>query len=184
LTLIWNRNATPGLAGVTFSKKLIREYKQCIKSIDDFKQFAELFDMVNSLSGKKGKYLKRGPNPDLKRLQMDLCRAFKKGQAGLQSYQHLTANEFAAELNDRGLASRGIITKRADVENGKKGNFIPNSTPATVDVITVIENLQASFPDLDPTQILAPLDHHFGLVSALSNRCIFTDKLMHKYSKA
>ena len=154
-----------------------RRNKQCIKSIDDFKQFAELFDMVNSLSGKKGKYLKRGPNPDLKRLQMDLCRAFKQGKAGLGSYGHLTANEFASELNDRGLASRGVITKRADVENGKKVEFVPNCTPATANVLTVIENLQASFPDLNSSQLLAPLDHQFGLIAALSNSCIFTDRL-------
>jgi hypothetical protein len=159
-----------------------RRDKQCIKTIDDFKQFAELFDMVNSLSGKKGKYLKRGPNPDLKRLQMDLCRAFKQGQAGLSNYSHMTANAFAGELNDRGLRSRGIITKRADVENGKKSEFVPNCTPATANVMMVIENLQASFPDLDPTQLLAPIDHHFGLISALNNSCNFTGRLDHNSS--
>jgi DNA polymerase type B, organellar and viral len=158
-----------------------RRNKQCIKTIDDFRQFAELFDMVNSLSGKKAKYLKRGPNPDLKRLQMDLCRAFKQGHAGL-SDSNMTANEFAAELNERGLASRGVITRRADVENGKKSKFLPNCTPATANVRTVIENLQASFPKLDPDQILAPLDHQFGLTAALSNSCLFTRKLAAKRS--
>jgi hypothetical protein len=161
-----------------------RRNKQCIKTIDDFRQFAELFDMVNSLSGKKAKYLKRGLNPDLKRLQMDLCRAFKQGQAGMSSYGNLTANEFAAELNDRGLRSRGVITKRADVENGKKSKFVPNCTPATANVMMVIENLQATFPKMDATQILAPLDHQFGLIAALSNSCAFTDKLRAKRSIA
>jgi hypothetical protein len=76
-----------------------------------------------------------------------LCRAFKHGEAGLYSYSNnLTANEFADQLNKSGLASNGIATKRANVENGAKVPFEPNCTPATRDVLTIIDAVPAQKP--------------------------------------
>ena len=153
-----------------------KDSRLCIKTVDDFKDFAEFFDMMNSLTPKKSGWL-RAKNGDVKRLRRDLCRAFKQGEAGLQSYSNLTANDFADRLNDSGLASLGAVTKRTDVENGAKVPFEPNCTPATKNVLKIVDALKVSFPEFDPKQLLVPIDPDLALTSAVGNRCIFIDRL-------
>ena len=154
-----------------------KDSRLCIKTVDDFKDFAEFFDMMNSLTRKKSGWL-RYTNGDLSRLQRDLCRAFEHGEAGLQSYSNLTRNEFADQLNNSGLASLGVVTKRRDLENNAKVPFEPNCTPATKSVLKIVDALKLTFPEFDPKQLLVPFDPDLALTSALGNHCIFIDRLM------
>jgi hypothetical protein len=94
-----------------------------IKTAEDFREYARFYDMMVSMPQDALPYLSRGPSGDLKRLQRDLCAAFKFGQAGLAAYQRMTAAEFAGLLNSTGLEANGVKTTRATVENGKRLRF-------------------------------------------------------------
>ena len=61
----------------TFWNDYYKRTRLCIKTVDDFNEFAEFFDMFNSLIPKKRGWLRIFANGDLKRLRRDLCRAFE-----------------------------------------------------------------------------------------------------------
>ena len=96
-----------------------RNSKICLKTVDDFAEFANYFDMVTSLAPTSVRYL-RSENGDLKRLKRDLCRAFKRGLAGFGNHQSMTSKEFAEALNEAGFLDRGVKVTTFDVNNAAK----------------------------------------------------------------
>lgn len=151
---------------------------RCIKTLADFRDFALFHDMTASLEPKDATYLKKkGSTPDLYRLQRDLCRAFKHGEAGLDAYQSMTAAEFAQALNDAGLEAAGVVTSRRTVENGKRVELKPHSTQRSAAVLNVVERLCARFPLFDPSVLLANGVPDDELAAALSEPCNFIDQV-------
>lgn len=148
-----------------------------IKTAEGFREYARFYDMMVSMPQDALPYLSRGPSGDLKRLQRDLCAAFKFGQAGLAAYQRLTATEFARLLNSSGLEANGVKTTRATVENGKRLRFKPNSTPRSERVLKVVESLQEVFPEFRPEEVLASLDIPESLSPALHADCEFISQV-------
>ncbi|MCD9816661.1 hypothetical protein [Bradyrhizobium japonicum] len=150
---------------------------RCIKTLEDFRDFARFFDMVAGLDAKDAPYLKRTPTADISRLQRDLCRAFKHGKAGLASYQSMSAADFAALLNEVGLQDHGIVTTRATVENGKRAAFKPYTTPRTARTIQMLERLTERLPNIEAAAILTKSMIGYELEEALSASCQFIDRV-------
>jgi hypothetical protein len=154
-----------------------RKSPRCMKTAADFIAIAEHLDSLQALGTKKAKYMKRD-NAPIARLRRDLCRAFKHGQAGLDAYQNLSAQEFADTLNKAGMNDFGTVVKRADVENGRKTPFAPNTTPATARVIAVLNALEQVFPLLDRAVLLAaPAQDGVQLLPALGRADPFIGRL-------
>jgi hypothetical protein len=152
--------------------------RQCMKTADDYRDFAETYDSLKALGTHNAKYLKK-KNASLKRLQRDLCRAFKEGAAGMNEIAvAMTARQFAELLNNCGLAKRGVKTVRSNVENGAKKAFSPNTTPTTKEVLEVLGKLKEAIPALDIGSILAVADNKWSLSQALTTSCLFTEQLM------
>lgn len=123
---------------------------QCIKTIEDYRQLAVHVLSKSALDRDGSRYLKR-TDPDLKRLRQMLCIAFHKSEAGLIDRKAAkTADQFA-EI----LTSAGVACKRTDVENGKKKAFVPHRCPSTPAVITALNKLKQTFPELEIETIVA-----------------------------
>jgi hypothetical protein len=151
--------------------------RQCIKTVQDYQKFAEYFDTRNSLSKKAQAYLRK-KNGDLLRLKRDLCRAFKQGEAGLDSYTNkMTANEFVSLLNDVGFGKYGIKCKRLDVENAGRASFQRWTTPKTERVLEVIYRVKESLPFLDVDEFLSIPSEDILLLPSLRTSCFFTEKI-------
>jgi DNA polymerase type B, organellar and viral len=133
----------------------LRTNRKPLKSIKNYETFARIAEERSQLTGRRGKYLSQKSNRSLRRLQRDICRAFKHGRAGFAEYGHLTATDLASYLNESGLTEHGVKTTRATVENGSKELFEPNSTPRTPEVLEIVENLEALFPAIDWKLLLA-----------------------------
>jgi len=152
--------------------------KVCLKNVDDYAEFADYFDMVDSLTPAKRVYLKRA-NADLTRFKRDLCRAFQRQRAGFSDCQNLTSKEFATALNEAGFTARGVKVSTFDVNNAAKPNapFTPHSTPSTKAVNHIAENLKQRFPSFDASEILAsPGPEDIRLIETLTARCRFVDQ--------
>jgi hypothetical protein len=152
---------------------------RCIKTLSDFRDFAGYFDMLASLDPKDAPWLRKGKNADLKRLQRDLCRAFKQGRAGLHPYGSMSAAQFAAVLDECGMKERGVVTTRATVENGKRAGstFKPHTTPRTAAALHVLRRLQERMPTLEAATILSEPMAGFELSDALTASCPIIDQL-------
>ena len=135
-------------------------HKKTLKTVADYDDFAKVVEIKGQLRGNRGKYLSQSGNAALKRLQRDICRAFKYGRAGFAEYRHLTANEVADLLNDSGLEEHDVVTTRATVENGSRGPFELHSTPRTPEVLEIVENLSVLFPAVDWNLILTQTEGH------------------------
>jgi hypothetical protein len=154
-----------------------RRNQRALKTREDFAEFADYFDMVASLTPGKQAYLSK-ENGDLKRLCRDLCRAFQRGLAGFEAYQHMTAKEFAATLNDAGFREAGVEVKVATVNNAAKPNapFKRHETPPTRPVKRVMEALKRTFPAVDERELYAePGPDAIRMSEALNRTCPFID---------
>jgi hypothetical protein len=120
---------------------------KCVKTLDDFNSFADQVD-CKGLAPEKSKYLRK-EKPDTHRLRQSLCEAWQHSEAGIFKDAKATARQFA-EL----LESLGIPCKRADVENGKKKPFQPNSCPPTDNVRALLHQLKKHYPKLKVSQFL------------------------------
>lgn len=120
---------------------------KCIKTIEDFNQFADFIE-VKGLDPAKSKYLHK-QDPDTQRLRQSLCEAWQQNKAGIIKDPDMTARQFADQL-----ASIGIPCKRTDVENGKKKTFQPNACPPTVNVRELLKKLKKHYPQLKSDQFL------------------------------
>lgn len=120
---------------------------RCIKHVEDFKAFADHID-CKGLAPNKSKYLRRN-EPDTNRLRQSLCEAWQHSKAGIIKEPTMTARQFA-EL----LVSVGIPCNRANVENGKKKTFQPNSCPPTDNVKALLQRLVIHFPNIKTSEFL------------------------------
>lgn len=124
-----------------------RSAPKCIKTLDDFNLFADYIE-CKGLAPEKAKYLRR-ENPDVHRLRQSLCEAWQHSMAGISKDPRMTARQFAALLE-----SKGIPCARADVENGKKKPFQPNACPPTDKVRGMLKRLKKDFPALKSSLFL------------------------------
>lgn len=155
-----------------------KAFKYCLKTVEDFAEFAGFFDMMEQLGPQFGKYLRKINGP-LNRLRRDLCRAFKQGQAGLARHQDLTAQQFADTLNRSGMEAMGVRTKRSDVENGLNSPFIEKATPPTAQAMAIVAALESELPGLDRSALLAPLPPEgIALFKATQTLTPFTARLI------
>ncbi len=146
---------------------------RCLKTIDDYVDFAEFFDMMRALPARDQKYMRQSKG-SLMRLKRDICRAFKHGEAGLDQYQHLKAPEFASILNGCGMCEFGVEVKVSDVENGKRVEFKPNTTPNEAPVRKVLSRLKDAIPDLQVDLLVAPQSiDGINLLGAVNADCRF-----------
>jgi hypothetical protein len=155
-----------------------KSYRACLKTVDDYAEFAGFFDSMQQIGPQFGRYLRKVDGP-LKRLRRDLCRAFKHGAAGLDRHQEITAQHFADILNRSGMETAGVLTRRADVENGRKVLFRPRTTPPTQQVLNVLSAVERELPGLRSADVLAPLpEKGIALSDAVSVLTPFTAKLV------
>ena len=145
---------------------------KCLKSIEEFQQWAVYLENSTFMDANKRRYLHK-VDGGAQRLRQQLCRAFKHGAAGVQTTPSLSAEQFAQLLTDH-----GIDCKKSDVQNAKKNQFTPHQCPSTPGVQSLLEKLKANaFPDIDINQFVdnEPFDNGISL-SRLQN-CSFTQKL-------
>lgn len=121
----------------------------CIKKKSDVVDFFDYVECV-AIDPSAGKYLRRA-GPDINRLRQMLCSAWHQQQAGITKDPKMTANQFAAILQEA-----GIPCKRTDVENGKKKPFIPNHCPGTQRVKQALKLVKTHFPKLKTSVFLIP----------------------------
>lgn len=144
----------------------------CLKTIDDFKGFAEFVEIMWAAS--PGMHRFKSDPSGLSHLKRSLCRAFKKGHAGLQGMSDtMTAGRFA-EL----LTQAGVPTTVEDVENGKRSPFKANSTPKTAAVTNALRQLSIIFLQLETSVIVAEQQDGTGpaLADAIDRECQFVDR--------
>jgi hypothetical protein len=124
--------------------------KKGLKVIKSEADVREFFDYVNcvAIDPEAAKYMRRR-DPDLTRLRQSLCSAWHRKIGGFEEVEKMTANQFAAILK-----SVGIQCTRADVENGKKKDFIPRNCPTTQRVKKAIKDLKRHFPRLKSSVFL------------------------------
>jgi hypothetical protein len=150
----------------------------CLKTVGVFADFAEFFEMMKSLPDGSKKYFRKADRHGLQRLRRDLCRAYKQGMAGFPKVPSCTAPEFARILSSTSMLKLGVTTQVADVENGKRAAFSPQSTPPTKEVQAVFRELRVHFPSLDQKAFLGSIAPDQVMLSpALTARCPFVERL-------
>jgi hypothetical protein len=155
-----------------------RAEKVCLKSIEDYRRFAEFFEMMLSLPSGSKKYLRRSDKSGLQRLQRDLCRAFKHGKAGFPEMCEISARQFADVLNATSMSAHKVKTTVATVENGKRFKFKPQTTPPTPEVLQVLSELCVQFPTLEADTLLSSIrPEQVQLSKALQTTCPLIDRL-------
>jgi hypothetical protein len=102
-----------------------------------------------------------------------LCSAYKNSAAGLKPKVNGLNDQLFAEL----LTSVGIPCKKADVENGKKKEFVPHSCPPTEQVELLLMTLQTHFKDLDAALFVYDSDGANPIRLSQGNQCSFIDRV-------
>jgi hypothetical protein len=143
----------------------------CLKSVNDFHRFADFVEASMLTPSRAKGYLRSAGSvsPDISRLRLLLCSAWRQSQAGL-SYdpKAFSAKQFAQILSDA-----GVPCNRYHVENGKRRPFDPMSCPPTLACHEALERLSETFPGLDSSVIFgtAQLDSLMRTVPV--SNCIF-----------
>ena len=142
----------------------------CLKTVDDFRQFADFVDRQRSLSNDKKRYLHKADHDGLQRFRRDLCDALKNGKAGFEYYTDVTNNEFAKILNEAGFKDSPAFVEVEHVENGKRRDFEPNATVPTRQVLAVMKKLKQRFPELREDEFLGALPEGAAKWLAIADR--------------
>ncbi len=150
----------------------VKNDPHCLKTMDDFDEFSSFVESRTFLEAQTAKYLrkKRG---DVSRLRQMLCSAYKNSAAGLKPKVNGLNDQLFAEL----LTSVGIPCKKADVENGKKKEFVPHSCPPTEQVELLLMKLQTHFKDLDAELFVYDSDGANPIRLSQGNKCSFIDRV-------
>ncbi|CAA7623015.1 conserved hypothetical protein [Magnetospirillum sp. LM-5] len=144
----------------------------CLKSVDDFKMFANYVMVKTALCVELSKYLKK-TNPDIKRLRQTICSAWCHSNAGLiYHYDDVSNAEFATTLE-----LSGVPCSRANFENGMKKSFEPHSVPPTEAVLAALQQIRGKFTNLDIDLILAKGKDGIDLLGALQGSCPFIKRV-------
>lgn len=134
-----------------------RSEEFCIRTLDEFRQFAEFVDRSRSVSKDKKKHLQKKDQDGLQRFRRDLCDAFKNGKAGFEGYLNNSNKEFARILNDAGFKHSPAFVRDSHVENGKRRKFEQNATAPTREVLAVMRALKKVYPELRENEFLGAL---------------------------
>ncbi len=150
----------------------VKNAPHCLKTLGDFDEFSSFVESRTFLEAQTAKYLrkKRG---DVSRLRQMLCSAYKNSAAGLKPKVNGLNDQLFAEF----LTSVGIPCKKADVENGKKKEFVPHSCPPTEQVELLLVQLQTHFKDLDPKLFIYDSDGANPIRLSQGNKCKFIDRV-------
>lgn len=142
---------------------------RCLKRVQDFDDFARYVEAQTKIGVAEGKYM-RSP---LQRLRMQLCRAWRESEAGLEwQVDGMTAQAFAERLT-----SHGIPCSKEDVHNASKERFVPGSCPATEDVLGALASLATDFPGLDQERILFRDPSAMSIELPLRSDCPFMPRV-------
>lgn len=143
----------------------------CMKTLDDYRQFA-IYVMTQSSLGKADSRYLRKSKGDVKRLRQSLGSAWRSSRAGLTWQQDDISNaEFASILEEA-----GIPCSRADVENDSRKPFEPKKCPPTPAVFDALTQLSRRFPDLEHRAFVVDTGHHIDLLAAIDADCPFLAK--------
>ena len=169
--------------------KMIREQwdeymssnRKCIKTEDDYKQWAIYVDSRFKVDKKNRTYMK-SKDPDLKRLRQSLCAAWKAKTAGFGkgpvllsegSVLSIKTNQDFADF----LTSCGIETSKTDVENDKRKSFERRIVPYTSRAKDAFEKVKATYQSLEADEIFAYLNMDSLLLIDPDAVCPFIDRL-------
>jgi hypothetical protein len=131
-------------------EKYLESDPHCIRSVGDFDSFSVYVDASMQLSDSERSYLRKRSG-DVNRLRKALCAGWHNRVLGLRDNPAIqTAQQFADTLT-----ACGVKCSRANVENGSKQYFAPNSAPPTDGVLAAIGKLQQIFPDVAPEALCA-----------------------------
>jgi hypothetical protein len=150
----------------------VKNDPHCLKTMSDFDEFSSFVESRTFLEAQTAKYLrkKRG---DVNRLRQMLCSAYKNSAAGLKPKVNGLNDLSFAEL----LTDVGIPCKKADVENGKKKEFVPHSCPPTEQVELLLVQLQTFFKDLDGSLFVYDSDGANPIRLSQRSKCSFIDRV-------
>jgi hypothetical protein len=146
----------------TYAKKP----RKNLKSVTDLEKFLLYVETNVDQEKRIARYMRR-TDGDLHRACRDLCRAFKKLQAGFD----LVARDRKVThvLFSNALKECGIPCQITDVENGKKSEFRPHETPPTERVLNALTKLKRDFyPQLDIDLLLTEKPEADSRLSELS----------------
>lgn len=150
----------------------VKNDPHCLKTLDDFDEFSSFVESRTFLEAQTAKYLrkKRG---DVNRLRQMLCSAYKNAAAGLKPKVNGLNDQLFADL----LTGVGIPCKKADVENGKKKDFVPHSCPPTKLVEDLLKTLKVCFKDLDTSLFVYDSAGANPIRLSQGNQCQFIDRV-------
>lgn len=150
----------------------VKNDPHCLKTMDDFDEFSSFVESRTFLEAQTAKYLrkKRG---DVNRLRQMLCSAYKNSAAGLKPKVNGLNDQLFADL----LTIVGITCKKADVENGKKKDFVPHSCPPTEQVEILLVKLQTHFKTLDAALFVYDSDGANPIRLSQGHKCQFIDRV-------
>jgi hypothetical protein len=148
--------------------------RACIKSASDFEQFATYLEITVGLPKELRRHLRR-LDPDIKRLRMMVCSAWKHRKAGFAEFEsEYTASEFAAMLTELRIPCR-----TTDVENALKRVFVEYNCPPTQAVRDALDRLQTRFPSLHTAKFLFLAATDVGVsIRPTTSRCEFVQRCL------
>ena len=157
-----------------FWQNYLERSSVCLKTVDDLERFRGFVATSLATPENARRYLRTAgkTQPDISRLRITLCSAFKHRQAGLDGYGAvMTDGEFAATLE-----LVGIPCERSHVEYGLRKDFRAFQCPPTPACIDAVDRLKDRFPDLRYDEIFGPAPStQFSKVD-WSNPCPFVDR--------
>lgn len=147
-----------------------KDHPVCIKTIEDLHRLLDFAAIRLSVAPTNRAYLRKtAKEPDIARLRIAICSAWKHSKAGFQtSDKTISATQFANILS-----MRGIPCKRSHVEYGRRKLFVPNSCPRTNRAAAALAALRKRFPSLDETAFFAPTESSLSFQTVGGAECPF-----------
>ncbi len=142
--------------------------RKCIKSLEDFYDFASFVETRSFVDTESAKYMRR-KDGDVMRLRQKLCSAYKNGAAGLKPKMDGLSDEGFADL----LTALGIPCKKTDVENAKRLPFTPHACPSTDAVCYLLMDLTLHLPSLEAELFLYDGSGSNPIRLAVGSECPF-----------
>jgi hypothetical protein len=126
----------------------------CIKTLQDYEQFANYIQTFSLSDPKSRKYLRTSGDvaPDLARLRQAICTAWHHGGAG---FKRNDKGRYVARTLAELLNGVGVPCKKTDVENARRKLFEPHIVPRTVTCTRALGLLKKHFPTLDADTLLS-----------------------------
>jgi len=126
---------------------------QCIKTTEDLARWSDYLRLNTRSEKASGNHWADKENPELDRLRVSLCRAFKEGKAGVVFPAKVKSKVFAQYLRDA-----GIPCEDHGINNSMKKAFEPNQCEPNAAVLLALTLLKGVIPTLDASALLYPVD--------------------------